>query len=649
MKKNTFKIIVLFVMTFSISSYSQTEKEKSVILSQTNISNLKKLKSQFGKSQMSKYDKAAALAKQNGWPIKFASPDGTYSELKEVTESGFPLYRVTRNEGSAFTSRVARLRPNGGLGLNLTGKDLFVGVWDQDNATIAHEDFGGRAFVYDNNTNPTSYHSSHVTGTMISSGTNSINGSGKGIAYEAYAYVSNWNRDLEEMTELATNNGLLLSNHSYGLLATSASFPEFIFGAYRADSRDIDQIAFDAPYYQPVIAAGNDRNKVPNINASKDGYDLLTDFSTAKNAIVVAAVEGLDSGGYVNASSVVMSNFSSWGPTDDNRIKPDIATKGVNVYSTTNAGNNKGYGTISGTSMAAPGVTGTLLLLQQHFRNITTGFMRSATLRGLMVHSADEAGDAKGPDPKFGWGLLNAEKAVGLISNAYKTNNNVIIQEFDSRTAPLFQGGVYTKIVKAKGSEPLVATISWTDQAGLANNGTVDLTTPVLVNDLDIRITKNTEVFFPWRLNDVRNQPAVQGDNKVDNIEKVEIDLPTSDLYTITVSHKGILSGNSQDFSLIISGLEENTLSTNDSDFKYFNISPNPMDDLVNISVQSDISEDMYLEVYNLLGVRQIFKKINSQNNNFVDTVDVTSLMPGFYIFKIKQGVKQSSWKIIKN
>lgn len=649
MKKNTFKIIVLFVMTFSISSYSQTEKEKSVILSQTNISNLKKLKSQFGKSQMSKYDKAAALAKQNGWPIKFASPDGTYSELKEVTESGFPLYRVTRNEGSAFTSRVARLRPNGGLGLNLTGKDLFVGVWDQDNATIAHEDFGGRAFVYDNNTNPTSYHSSHVTGTMISSGTNSINGSGKGIAYEAYAYVSNWNRDLEEMTELATNNGLLLSNHSYGLLATSASFPEFIFGAYRADSRDIDQIAFDAPYYQPVIAAGNDRNKVPNINASKDGYDLLTDFSTAKNAIVVAAVEGLDSGGYVNASSVVMSNFSSWGPTDDNRIKPDIATKGVNVYSTTNAGNNKGYGTISGTSMAAPGVTGTLLLLQQHFRNITTGFMRSATLRGLMVHSADEAGDAKGPDPKFGWGLLNAEKAVGLISNAYKTNNNVIIQEFDSRTAPLFQGGVYTKIVKAKGSEPLVATISWTDQAGLANNGTVDLTTPVLVNDLDIRITKNTEVFFPWRLNDVRNQPAVQGDNKVDNVEKVEIDLPTSDLYTITVSHKGILSGNSQDFSLIISGLEENTLSTNDSDFKYFNISPNPMDDLVNISVQSDISEDMYLEVYNLLGVRQIFKKINSQNNNFVDTVDVTSLMPGFYIFKIKQGVKQSSWKIIKN
>ena len=648
MKKNTFKIIALFAIAFSASSYSQTNKEKSVIISQTNVSNLSKLKAKFIEVQAGKYKKAVALAKQNGWPIRFTSPDGNYSELKEVTENGFPLYRVTRNEGSAFTSRVTKLRPNGGLGLNLTGKDLFVGVWDQDNATIAHEDFGGRAFVYDNNTNPTSYHSSHVTGTMISSGVNSVNRSGRGIAYEAYAYVSNWNRDLEEMTELATNNGLLLSNHSYGLLATSTSFPEYIFGAYRADSRDLDQVTFDAPYYQPVIAAGNDRNKVPNINPSKDGYDLLTDFSTAKNAVVVAAVEGLNVIGYVNASSVVMSNFSSWGPTDDNRIKPDIATKGVNVYSTTNAANNKGYGTISGTSMAAPGVTGTLLLLQEHFRNITTGFMRSATLRGLMIHSADEAGDANGPDSKFGWGLLNAEKAVGLISNAYKTNSNVIIQEFDSRTSPLLQGNVYTKIVKAKGNEPLVATISWTDHPGIANNGTVDLVTPVLVNDLDIRIVKGTDFFFPWRLNDVRSQPAIKADNSVDNIEKVEVDSPTSDLYTITVSHKGTLRGNTQDFSLIISGLEEITLSNNESDFKYLNIWPNPMDDLINIFVQSDLSDDIYLEVYNLLGVKQMIKKINSQNNTFTDTLYVDSLSPGFYVFKIKQGKKESSWKMVK-
>ncbi|MDI6031855.1 S8 family serine peptidase [Flavobacterium sp. LB2P84] len=607
------------------------------------------MKIEFGKSQIKKYEKAVAIAKQNGWPVKFTSSDGTYSEIKEVTENGFPLYHVTRNEGSAFTSRANKLRPNGGLGLNLTGNGLFVAVWDQDNAIIAHEDFGGRAFVYDNNTNPTSYHSSHVTGTMISSGVNSTDGLGRGIAYQAYAYVSNWTRDLEEMAELATNNGLLLSNHSYGLLATSTSFPEYIFGAYRNDSRDLDQIAFDAPYYQPVIAAGNDRNKVPNINASKDGYDLLTDFSTAKNAIVVAAVEGLGANGYVNSSSVVMSNFSSWGPTDDNRIKPDISTKGVNVYSTTNAAGNKGYGTISGTSMAAPGVTGTLLLLQEHFRNITGEFMRSATLRGLMIHSADEAGDTDGPDPRFGWGLINAEKAALLISNAYQTNNKVLIQEFDSRTSPLMQGSSFTKIIKAKGTEPLVATISWTDRSGAVNTGTVDLITPVLINDLDIRITKNTEVFFPWRLNDVRSQPAIKADNSVDNIEKIEINNPTNDLYTLTVSHKGSLIGNSQDFSLIVSGADESTLSNYESDFKSLNVWPNPMNNFVNVSVQSDLSDEIYLEVFDVLGIRQLYKKIDYSNNGFVNSINVDSLKKGLYIFKIKQGKKQSIWKILKN
>jgi serine protease AprX len=649
MKKNTFRILMLFVLFFSIFSYSQNDKEKNVILNQTNVSNLKKLKIELGKSRIKKYEKAVTVAKQNGWPIKFTSADGNFAEIKEVTDEGFPLYRVTRNEGSAFTSRVNKLRTNGGLGLSLTGNGLFVGVWDQDNATITHEDFGGRAFVFDNNTSPTSFHSSHVTGTMISSGANSTDGLGRGIAYEAFAYVSNWTRDLEEMTELATNNGLLLSNHSYGLLATSASFPEYIFGAYRNDSRDLDQIAFDAPYYQPVIAAGNDRNKVPNINAAKDGYDLLTDFSTAKNAIVVAAVEGLGVNGYVNSSSVVMSNFSSWGPTDDNRIKPDISTKGVNVFSTTNAASNKGYGTISGTSMAAPGVTGTLLLLQEHFRNITSGFMRSATLRGLMIHSADEAGDADGPDPRFGWGLINAEKAALLISNAYQANNKVLIQEFDSRTTPLMQGTSFTKTIKAKGTEPLVATISWTDRAGLTNTSTVDLTTPVLINDLDIRITKNTEVFFPWRLNDIKSQPAIRADNTVDNIEKIEINNPVNDFYTITVSHKGNLVGNSQDFSLIVSGIDESNLATNESDFKALNVWPNPMNDFVNISVLSDLSDEMYLEVYDILGIRQLSKRIDYSNAGFVNSIQVNSLKKGLYIFKIKQGKKQSIWKILKN
>ncbi len=650
MKNTTFKFL-FFVTLFSCSSiiYAQNSKNRDAIRKQSNISNLSRLKNHFAKVHTEKYAKVLQMAKLNNWPIKFVTPEGNYAEIKEISDTGFPLYRETKNVGSAFTSRANKLQPNGGLGLNLTGEGLFVAVWDQDNSTIGHEDFGGRAFIYDNNTSPNSFHSSHVTGTMISSGINSPNGSGRGMAYKAFAYVSNWTRDIEEMTELAMNNGLLLSNHSYGLAASNANFPEFIFGAYRADSRDLDQITFEAPFYQPVIAAGNDRNKTPNINSTKDGYDLLTDFSTAKNAIVVAAVEGLSATGYVGSSSVVMSNFSSWGPTDDNRIKPDISTKGVNVFSTTNAVSNKGYGTISGTSMAAPGVTGTLLLLQQHFNNLTGNFMRSATLRGIMIHSADEAGDADGPDPRFGWGLLNAEKAAILISNTYVTNKKVIIEEFDSRSTLFQQNNTITRVVKSNGTEPLIATISWTDRAGVTNTGTVDLKTPVLVNDLDVRITRNNDVFLPWRLNDEKSQPAIKADNIVDNVEKIEILSPVNDFYTVTVTHKGTLVGGSQDFSLIVSGIEEGTLDITDSNFKTLKVWPNPVTDLVNVVLETDSSEPISIEVYDILGKLQFVDKVNNQQalNNF--SINIESLQKGIYMLKIIQISKQTILKVVKN
>jgi serine protease AprX len=650
MKKNTLKVLSLLIFLFANSIHSQSEKEKKVILKYSNVAKLNQLKVQYGESQNKIYEKAVDFANLNGFPVSMLNADGSYSEVKEVTTDGILLYRVTSNDGSAFTSRTNRLGLNGGLGLNLTGEGLYVGVWDQDNANVKHEDFGGRAFVYDNNTNPISNHSTHVTGTMISSGLNSIDGKGRGIAHKAYAYVSNWTRDLEEMAQLALNNGLLVSNHSYGLQSSDASFPVYIFGAYRNDSRDLDAVAFSAPYYQPVIAAGNDRNNIPTINPTKNGYDLLSDFSTSKNAIVVAAVNGLDANGYVDPNGVVMSAFSSWGPTDDNRVKPDISTKGVNVYSTSSAAGNKGYATLSGTSMAAPAVTATLLLLQEHFRNTTADFMRSATLRGLVIHTADEAGDADGPDPRFGWGLINAEKSVEVITDAYKTtaSKKAIVQEFDTRTISMTQGSVFTKTVKAKGSVPLKATISWTDRSGNSNMSTVDLSTPVLVNDLDIRIEKGEEIFYPWRLNDVKELPAIKADNFVDNVEKIEIANPLAEVYTIKITHKGRLVGENQDFSLIISGLDDSSLANNDFEFTSISVWPNPMTDIVNIAVHSELSEAMYLEVYDILGIRHINKKISQPTNDAIQSLDVKYLQPGLYVFKIIQGKKESIWKVLK-
>lgn len=113
-------------------SYSQITREKNIILKQTNVSNLKKLRIQLLKNHLVNYESALLVADKKGWPVKFINPESTYSEIKEITKNGFRIHRVTSNAGFSFTSRANKLNPNGGLGLNLTGKELFVGLWDQD-------------------------------------------------------------------------------------------------------------------------------------------------------------------------------------------------------------------------------------------------------------------------------------------------------------------------------------------------------------------------------------------------------------------------------------------------------------------------------------------------------------------------------------
>ena len=184
---------------------------------------------------------------------------------------------------------------------------------------------------------------------------------------------------------------MILSNHSYGIPADNV--PLWYIGYYDSNARNIDRIIYNAPYYLPIIAAGNDRQS--GENPSDGGYDYLTDKSVAKNNIVVAATfEVLD---YEDASDVFMSSFSSWGPTDDGRIKPDISAKGVNMYSASGA-SNASYTNMSGTSMATPNVSGSLLLLQQHYNDLNGEYMLASTLRALALHTADEAGFAPGPD-----------------------------------------------------------------------------------------------------------------------------------------------------------------------------------------------------------------------------------------------------------
>ncbi len=532
------KITLILILLISTFTFGQTEIERQKIIASSNIAELSKLSSVYDSIFKSQKAIAKQMASVKGWPFTTQEKNGGISELIRLDVFGNPVYYQTDNLGAAQTTRANRLNSGGSLGLNLDGQNLNIGIWDGGKVRNTHLLLANRVTQVDN-APALSSHATHVGGTMIGNGTASA--SAKGMASQANLRAYDWNNDNSEVAAAAAN-GLLVSNHSYG--NSPANVSVYDWGKYDFIARSFDNIMFNAPYYQFVNSAGNSRNA--GYNPDKEGYDLLSGKSTSKNGIIVAAVNQVTN--YSGAASVGMSSFSSWGPTDDGRIKPDISGKGVNVRSSVSS-SNTAYDVYSGTSMASPNVAGTLLLLQQHYNNLKSSFMRASTLRGLALHTADEAGSALGPDYRFGWGLLNAEKAAVLITN----------EGLDSKIAEkiLNQGNSYSFNIQPKvTTKAMQGSICWTDPAGIAiTNNIVDFFSPSLVNDLDIRINKNIETNYPWKLNPALvDDPATKGDNLVDNIERIDINNP-SGTYTVTISHKKNLTNNQQNYSLIMSNV----------------------------------------------------------------------------------------------
>ncbi len=246
-----------------------------------------------------------------------------------------------------------------------------------------------------------------------------------------------------------------------------------------------------------------------------------------------------------------MTSFSSWGPADDGRIKPDICGNGQGLTSaywhSSYPSETYWYADLNGTSMAAPNVTGSLTLLQEHYYNLNASYMRSATLKALVIQTADECGPDIGPDYMFGWGLLNAKSAANVISNR---NISTLIKE------EVYNGSSYTITVTANGTEALRATLVWTDPAGTPPPYLGE-PTPILVNDLDMQISDGSTDYYPYKLDkDNPSSAASTGDNDVDNVEQIHIAAPTNSVYTISINHEGSISGGSQNFSLIVSGID---------------------------------------------------------------------------------------------
>ena len=543
------KYLLLFSILFvCVSIFGQTKEDVKKITADYDMATLKQKEVFYRKKSAEDKAKAISVALTKNWPIIITKDDGNFSELMKLSPEGLPIYYSTENVNAAKSTRANHLNTGGSLGLNLNGQGMVVREWDGGNVRTTHNAFGGRVAVIDDPASTTYVsHSTHVCGTMVAAASPATV---KGMAWQANARTFNWTYDDAEAISEA-ELGMLISNHSYGVPITTSgtTLPSWLIGSYSYDAYVWDDIAYSAPYFLAVMSAGNDGNNNDNPEPLSFGYDKLVANKTAKNNLVVASCADVTvaTDGSVVTSNIDISSFSSQGPTDDLRVKPDITGNGEGLTST-NSTSNTSTTVLSGTSMASPNVAGTLVLVQQHYKNVTNSFMRAATLKGLACHTADDGGTA-GPDPLYGWGLLNAKKAVETI-----TNNGLTSWVSEEN---LNNGQTFTMTVNSPGGTPLLASVTWTDVPGVANNGTLPANdpTPALVNDLDIRITKSGTTSYPWRLTNASSPAVRTGDNSVDNVEQVKIDAPTAGQYTITVNHKGTLVTGNQKYSLVITGI----------------------------------------------------------------------------------------------
>jgi len=543
--KNSIFFIVAGLVILSFPGYSQT---------MTQVDSLQAMAQRESKIISIRKTHAIEWAKLNGYPIR-TEIDGSLLDIQYIGANGRPQYYKTDNSNSAATISTNKVYSGGGAGLSLTGSGITVREWDGGSVMATHQEFGARVTVVD--AVATHYHSTHVAGTIMASG---VVASAKGMAFAANLRSFDWDFDVSEMaTEAAA--GALISNHSYGYTRGWYSgtwygdpaisvLEDYLFGFYDSETQQWDQIALNAPYFLICKSAGNDRGNSGSGYPPDGPYDCIGQQGIAKNILTVGAVDDIP-GGYTTPAGVVQTNtyFSSWGPADDGRIKPDIVANGYSLYSTYNT-NNTSYQSLSGTSMASPSAAGSLALLQQHYHTLTGNYMRSATLKALVIHTADEAGPNTGPDYMFGWGLMNTKNAALKISADQTTD---VISELT-----LNNGATYTREIIALGTEPIKVTIVWTDRVGTPPAPSLDPINPMLVNDLDLRITRAGNTYYSWKLD--RDNPANAAtnasENNVDNVEVVYIASPVAGAtYTITVDHDGSLSGGPQAYSMILSGI----------------------------------------------------------------------------------------------
>jgi hypothetical protein len=430
---------------------------------------------------------------------------------------------------------------------NLDGTGVTVLVYDGGTARETHVDLDDHILVLDGS--GMSDHATHTCGTVGGDGTASggtYRGMAPGVFLLSYGFeydgsgiflYSNPGDMEDDYSEAISTYGADVSNNSIGSNVSINGFPCDITGDYGVTAALIDTIVrgdgsnplFDDPF-RIVWSAGNERQS----SNCGDTYFTMAPPANAKNHITVGAL---------NSNDDSVTSFTSWGPSDDGRLKPDISGPGCQsnddggVTSTSSNGDDQ-YVVKCGTSMSGPTVCGLTALLLEDYRAEypASPDPTNATVKALLCNTAQDIENA-GPDFMTGYGSVRIENAINLMRSGAFTEGSV-----DQGEARLYS-------VQIDPGDELKVTLAWDDVPATPN------TNFALINDLDLLVFGPGGTAFPWTLDPANPaDPAVQTQpDHVNNIEQVYIADPAPGLWTVQVTGYDVPQG-PQPFSLAGAG-----------------------------------------------------------------------------------------------